>query len=441
MVNQHQGALTNADFVKSEHWLAPTRQNPLDATISIPGSKSLTNRWLILAAMADTPSRINLPLRARDTDLMISAISSLGSAVENIDDDLLVTPGVISGSGEVDCGLAGTVMRFVPPIAALVNADIRFDGDPRARVRPMKQIIDSLRILGAQISDDGRGTLPFTLHGKGFMPGGEVELDASASSQFISALLLAGARYDAGLKVIHSGGKLPSLPHIEMTVEVLAQVGIPVVTQKISDTQASWVIEPGIPQGFNVTVEPDLSNAAPFVAAALVTGGSVTVKNWPTQTNQAGDALRQIIPALGGSVERIGEDLKFSGSGTISGIDIDLHEVGELTPVIAALCALAESPSQLRGIGHLRGHETDRLAALTTEINNLGGDVTETEDGLLIKPATLSGSVFKTYEDHRMAMAAAVLGLKVSNLKVEDIETTSKTLPEFANMWMDLTNS
>ena len=419
-------------------WPAPTCDNPISKVIEIPGSKSLTNRWLLLASIAATPSRIDLPLRARDTELMANAIRSLGSSVETDGEDWVVTPGELTGSTEIDCGLAGTVMRFVPPIAVLANGSVRFDGDPRARVRPMSAIISALRDLGAQISDDDRGTLPFTVLGKGFLSGGQVSLDASSSSQFISALLLAGARYDQGITVTHSGGVLPSLPHIEMTISALAHAGITVEQNLIDARNATWHVSPKVLQGFSVTVEPDLSNAAAFVAAALVTNGSVTIKNWPEKTTQAGNALVELIPAMGGSVQRIGSDLKFTGNGKITGLDADLHEVGELTPVIAALCALAETPSQLRGIGHLRGHETDRLAALTKEINKLGGQVTETEDGLRIIPKKLHGGIFETYEDHRMAMAGAVLGLNVKDLEIENIETTSKTLPEFASMWLEM---
>jgi 3-phosphoshikimate 1-carboxyvinyltransferase len=304
----------------------------------------------------------------------------------------------------------------------------------------MQRIIDSLRALDIQVDDDGRGTLPFTVHSTGHVAGGTVTIDASASSQFVSALLLAGARYDGGLVVEHNGGALPSMPHIDMTIEVLGQVGIR-VDSDITDTHhARWTVHPGIPQAFNVTVEPDLSNAAPFVAAALVCGGSVTIPDWPTHTNQAGDALRDLLPAMGATVTRSGTDVTFTG-GQLHGLHADLHDVGELTPVIAALCALADSPSELSGIAHLRGHETDRLAALATEINKLGGDVTETEDGLIIKPATLHGGTFETYEDHRMAMAGTVLGLAVPNLAIENIATTGKTLPDFDVMWHALVNS
>lgn len=422
-------------------WNAPNRTNPIAARVRIPGSKSLTNRWLIMAALSGGECRINHPLQARDTLLMAQALSALGSSVEIQDEAFLVTPGTTSDATQIDCGLAGTVMRFVPPVAALSSANIRFDGDPHARVRPMKQIISALRGLDVEINDDDRGTLPFTVVGKGFVAGGSVTIDASESSQFVSALLLAGCRYDAGVSVIHSGTALPSMPHIDMSVEVLRELGIRVDVDIKDSTNATWTVHPGVPRSFNVTVEPDLSNAAPFLAAALVCGGSVTIPDWPTQTTQAGDALVDLLPKLGATVSRDGTDLVVAGGSEINGIDVDLHDVGELTPVIAALCALATGPSTLRGIAHLRGHETDRLAALVTEINKLGGNATETADGIHIEPAKLHGGQFATYSDHRMAMAGAVLGLAVADLVIEDIATTSKTLPDFANMWQEMVNA
>ena len=391
-----------------------------------------------MAALANGECRINHPLQARDTLLMAQAISALGSSVEIQDDAFIVNPGTTDSAAEVDCGLAGTVMRFVPPLAALSSANVRFDGDPQARVRPMSQIIQALRRLEVEVRDDERGTLPFTVAGKGYVPGGTVVIDASASSQFVSALLLAGCRYDAGLTILHSGEALPSLPHIDMSVEVLRELGIRVDVEVTNQNQAKWRVHPGTPASFNVTVEPDLSNAAPFLAAALVCGGSVRIPDWPERTTQPGDFLTTLLPRMGGTVSRIGTELTVSGSGVVSGIDVDLNEVGELTPVIAALCALAESPSTLRGIAHLRGHETDRLAALATQINKLGGQVTETADGLEIVPVKLHGGAFATYSDHRMAMAGAILGLAVRGIVIEDIETTSKTLPNFVNMWQSM---
>ncbi|GAB6901502.1 3-phosphoshikimate 1-carboxyvinyltransferase [Kineosporia succinea] len=418
-------------------WPAPTVEGPVSATVSLPGSKSLTNRYLVLASLADEPSRLRAPLRSRDTLLMASAIGSLGTGLEDavatgaFGADWLITPGELRGPASIDVGLAGTVMRFVPPVAALANGDIFFDGDPHARVRPMGPIIEALRGLGVAVDDGGDGRLPFTVRGTGSVRGGTLEIDASASSQFVSALLLAGARFEEGLTLRHVGGRVPSEPHVTMTVEALRDVGV-VVDDSEPDV---WRVEPGRVGGLDVMVEPDLSNAAPFLAAALVAGGSVTVPGWPQYTTQAGDHLRDLFDEMGADVSLDRDGLTVSGTGEIYGLDADLSAAGELTPTVAAIAALAETPSHLRGIAHLRGHETDRLKALATELNRLGGNVTETDDGLIIKPAKLRGGVFRSYADHRMATAGAVIGLKVPGVGVENIGTTAKTLPEFTQLW------
>ena len=421
-------------------WLSPYATGPVTATVALPGSKSLTNRYLVLAALAHGESRLRVPLRSRDTMLMAEGLRCLGASItdvpasdpENADcDDWLISPASLSGGTSVDCGLAGTVMRFLPPVAALTDGPVAFYGDARASERPMAQVIDSLRTLGARIDDDGRGTLPFTVEGTGRMPGGSVTLDASASSQFISALLLAGPRFEQGVSVHHEGKPVPSEPHIAMTVEVLRDCGV-----VVDDSQANtWRVEPSAIRPLDVEVEPDLSNAAAFLAAAVVTGGAVRVPGWPENTFQAGDAIRDIFDAMSADVliERSG--LTITGNEQISGLDVDLHDAGELTPVIVAVAALADSPSRVRGIAHLRGHETDRLAALVAEINALGGSAEETDDGLRITPKPLHGGLFHTYNDHRMAMAAAVLGLRVPGVVIENVETTDKTLPGFAARW------
>ncbi len=418
-----------------ELWDAPTATGPVDATVELPGSKSVTNRALVLAALADSPSRLRLPLRARDTLLMVGALRALGATITDHGDDWIVTPGRSQGDARVDCGLAGTVMRFVPPAAAsLATGDVTFDGDEQARVRPMGRILDALRALGSSIDDGGRGSLPFVLHGSGSLPGGAVTIDSSASSQFVSGLLLAGASYDKGITVHHDGKPIPSLPHIDLTVAMLRSAGA-----EVDDLEPNtWRVEPGRLSGLDLTIEPDLSNAAPFLAAALVTGGTIRVNGWPRRTPQAGDALRDLLARMNADVTLDDNALTIRGNGAIHGIDADLHEVGELTPVIAALAALAESPSRLRGIAHLRGHETDRLAALATELNGLGGEATETEDGLAIEPRPLRGGVFASYADHRMAQAGAVIGLAVQGIQVTDIAATSKTLPDFPGMWTEM---
>jgi 3-phosphoshikimate 1-carboxyvinyltransferase len=418
-------------------WSAPVADTPVRATVSLPGSKSLTNRYLVLAAIADEPSRLRAPLRSRDTLLMAAAVAGLGARIEDASAsggfgaDWLITPGPLHGPATIDVGLAGTVMRFLPPIAALAHGDVAFDGDPRARQRPMAPIVTALRGLGVEVDDAGTGRLPFTVRGTGRVRGGTLELDASASSQFVSALLLAGARFDEGLTVRHIGPPIPSEPHVTMTVEALRDVGV-----VVDDAEpALWRVEPGRVGGLDVLVEPDLSNAAPFLAAAAVTGGRVRVRGWPQYTTQAGDELRDLLDSMGAEVSLDRDGLTVGGSGELYGIDADLHSAGELTPVVAALAALADSPSHLHGIAHLRGHETDRLSALATELNRLGGNVTETEDGLVIKPTAMHGGTFATYHDHRLATAAAVIGLRVPGVLVENIDTTAKTLPGFTELW------
>jgi 3-phosphoshikimate 1-carboxyvinyltransferase len=401
----------------------------VEAVVSLPGSKSLTNRALVLAALAEGPSVVRRALVSRDTLLMASALTSLGAEVSTTGPHWVVEPGAFDRDAVVDCGLAGTVMRFVPPVAGLSTGRVQFDGDPHMRNRPVGEVLVALRSLGVSVSEGDR--LPFTITGAGSVRGGTVVIDASASSQFISALLLAGARYDQGVEVRHEGAPVPSLPHIEMTVAMLRQHGVD-VDDSVTDR---WAVAPGTIRAADHVIEPDLSNAAPFLALAAVSGGSVTVRDWPPATTQAGDALREILTQMGCSVELTGEGLTVTGEGALHGVDLDLHDVGELAPAVAALCALAETPSELRGIAHIRGHETDRLAALATELGNLGADVTERPDGLSLRPAPLHGGVFRTYADHRMAHAAVIIGAAVDGVLVEDVATTSKTFPNFAAYW------
>ncbi|MGY4769355.1 3-phosphoshikimate 1-carboxyvinyltransferase [Kribbella sp. CWNU-51] len=413
---------------------APRAGGPVTGRITVPGSKSISNRALILAALADGPSHLTGLLAARDTALMRSALVSLGVGISESGTTVTVTPGSLKGPANVDCGLAGTVMRFVPPVAALADGVVAFDGDPYARERPMGVILGALRTLGVQIDDAGTGRMPYTVSGTGSVRGGKVTLDASGSSQFVSALLLAGARYDEGVDLRHDGKPVPSQPHLDMSVAMLRERGV-----SVDDGEPNrWVVTPGPIRALDTAIEPDLSNAAPFLAAAVITGGEVTVTGWPSQTTQPGDQLRDIFTRFGAEVSRTDDGLTVRGTGRVQGVDLDLSEVGELSPVLLAVAAFADGPSYLRGIAHLRNHETDRLAALETEFNALGGDVTQTADGLEIRPKPLRGGLFGTYHDHRMAHAAAVLGLLVDGLEIENIGTTAKTLPEFPELWSGL---
>ncbi len=420
------------------YWAAPRAIAPIHASVRVPGSKSATNRALILAALADQPSTIQQALDARDTRLMIAALQSLGVRIEVSDrsdvgnTSVRILPTPLRGPASIDVGLAGTVMRFMPAVAALAHGEVSFDGDEGARRRPMATTLNALRSLGVTI--DGADSLPFTVHGEGRLLGGEITIDASASSQFISALLLVGACFDTGVLIRHVGDPVPSQPHIDMTIAMLAEHGV--VVQRESST--TWQVPPQPILAVDRTIEPDLSNAAPFLAAALVTKGSVSIPDWPTHTTQAGDALRDLLGAMGATITHQSGALTASMSGDIQGIDVNLNEVGELTPTLAALASLASSESRFSGIGHLRGHETDRLAALTHEINHLGGDVVETADGLHIRPSFLHAGRFATYHDHRMATAGAVIGLHVGGVEVEEIDTTDKTLPGFARRWQSM---
>jgi 3-phosphoshikimate 1-carboxyvinyltransferase len=426
----------NTSHTSAQPWPAPVAQGPIDGVVALPGSKSLTNRELVLSALAAEPTLLTAPLHSRDSALMIAALESLGTKIEQHGNgDITVTPAPLRGPATIDCGLAGTVMRFVPPLAALADGDIRFDGDAAARRRPMHTTIDSLRALGIDVEDAGTGALPFTLKATGRVAGGNLSIDASASSQFVSGLLLSAARFENGITLTHSGEHLPSLPHIEMTLDTLAKRGVEVANPE----PTVWQVKPGPIAGGTVAIEPDLSNAGPFLAAAMVAGGSVTIPGWPNQTTQVGDEFDGILQQMGATIVRDERGLTITGTGEIRGIEIDLSIGGELAPVVAALAALASTPSRIWGIAHLRGHETDRLAALATEINRIGGVCRETPDGLEIDPSpNLHGALWHSYEDHRMATAGAIIGLRVPGIEVEDISTTSKTMPNFAAMWLTL---
>jgi 3-phosphoshikimate 1-carboxyvinyltransferase len=395
----------------------------------------MTARALVLSAIADGPSTLRRPLRARDTELMSAGLRAMGCHVSTLDDDRwVVRPRPLAGPAHVDVGLAGTVMRFVPPISGLATGEVTFDGDPRARQRPLGPLVGALRSIGMRIDSTQAGGLPLTVHGTGKVAGGEVEIDASASSQFVSGLMLAGAAFERGVVVRHVGPPVPSAPHLRMTALMLRAAG-----GAVDDTTPDvWAVQPGRLSGREWLIEPDLSGAVPFFAAALVTGGQVTLLGWPRSSAQPVDRLRALLGQMGGEVTLGTDGLTVRGTGRIHGLDADLSDVSELTPVLTALAALADSPSRLRGVAHIRSHETDRIAALARELKTLGADVTESHDGLEIRPRPLRGAVFQTYDDHRMAHAAAVIGLTVPGVELADVACTSKTLPEFPALWSSM---
>jgi 3-phosphoshikimate 1-carboxyvinyltransferase len=420
-------------------WTAPHTSTPVTGSLRLPGSKSMTARALILSALAATPSRVVRPLRANDTTRMAAALTALGASVDTSDDEAwAVTPGPLKGPATIGVGQAGTVMRFGTPLAALADGTVTVDGDPQARRRPLRPIVDTLRALGVDLdADEAPGGLPLTIRGTGHVEGGEAVIDASGSSQFVSGLLLSAPRFAKGLVLRHEGPPVPSAPHLRMTTHMLRAAGA-TVDESVPDV---WAVEPGVLRGREWVIEPDLSGAAPFFAAALVTGGTVTLAGWPAESWQPVGRLAELVALIGGSASVDERGLTVRGTGALHGFDADLSEVGELTPVLAALAALADGPSRLRGVEHIRSHETDRLAALAIELSKAGVEVTEHRDGLDITPAPLRAATLKTYDDHRMAHAAAVLGLAVEGITLDDVACTAKTLPEFPELWEELTTA
>ncbi|HEY7223260.1 MAG TPA: 3-phosphoshikimate 1-carboxyvinyltransferase [Micromonosporaceae bacterium] len=416
-------------------WPAPSAAGPVRGSVALPGSKSMTARALVLSALADAPSELLAPLRARDTTLMAAGLRALGTRVADQDAGRwTVEPAPLHGPASIDVGLAGTVMRFLPPVAALADGRVTFDGDPQAHHRPLAPLVRALADLSVHLEPGPEGGLPLIVYGGGEVAGGTVRIDASASSQFVSALLLAAPAYRLGLRVHHEGPPVPSAPHLRMTVAMLRQAGAD-VDDSVPDT---WSVSPGKVTGRAWHIEPDLSGAAPFLAAALVTGGEVAVPGWPRETTQPGDRLRELLTAMGATVTVTDDGLTIHGTGTVRGIDADLSEVSELTPVLAGLAALGDAPSRLRGIGHIRGHETDRIAALATELGRLGAEVAELDDGLEIRPRPMHGGHVRTYADHRLAHAAALIGLVVPGVVLDDVACTAKTMPEFPQLWSRL---
>ena len=449
-----------------------------NALVHIPGSKSLTNRYLLLAALADSPSYLRAPLHSRDSALMIEALRQLGAGIELVPTDspfgpdVKVTPlsfveahSAQSRTVSIECGLAGTVMRFVPALAALLPGEFAFDGDPHARQRPMGPVLEGLRQLGVQVDcEQGENALPFVLRSpglasvEGVSEAPVVRIDASTSSQFVSALLLMAPRLPQGMVLVHEGSSVPSIPHIQMTVEALRQMGIrvqehyPSQGNEAESGEYRWTVHPGSFPGFEMTIEPDLSNAGPFLAAAVVTGESVTIPHWPAPaadssagTTQVGDMWRELLPALGAQVRYAEGRLTVTGPAQLPEGDFsfDLSAGGELAPTMAAACAFVKGRVELTGIAHLRGHETDRLAALAAEINRLGGTAHDTADSLVIEaliPAAAEAApvLARTYDDHRMATFAAVIGLRRPNVVVQNVATVAKTMPEFTAMWEDM---
>ena len=437
-------------------WRCPTPSEPIDATVSLPGSKSLSARALLAAALADAPSQIEGLLESRDTALMRAALETLGARFTWHGGLLQVTPLVAAqkpaglppdnSTPVIDCGLAGTVMRFVPPLALALGVSLTFTGDQAALARPMEPLTDALEALGARFEWHGqRGHLPFTIHGTGLNPQEhlQVQVDGSKSSQFVSALLYLGAALQLAGKAqsltVSAKQPLVSVPHLQMSVASLRQCGVQVqAPEDYRAEQLSWCVS-GRPRGGRSVIEPDLSNAGPFIAAPLVSaaGGQVRILHWPTHTTQVGANWVEILKLFGAQVQ-LDQGTLLSSSGALRGIERDASAEGELVPTMAALALVAASqgqPSKIWGIGHLRGHETDRLAAIAAQARKLGGNVDEGQDYLVFHPCTLHPAHLEAYADHRMATFAAIMGLNLPGISLDDVDATAKTMPTFTQLW------
>ena len=423
-------------------WSAPTPTSPLNATVVVPGSKSETNRALVLAALADGSSTITGGLASRDADLMRAALVALGVGIDETQDgSWVVSPPdrFQAPSDPIECGLAGTVMRFVPPIAALTGASTRFVGDDHASARPMEPLLEALGQLGCTVEG---AAVPFTLTAPARLSGRRVVIDSSGSSQFVSALLLTGARFPDGVEIAHHAADglatVPSRPHIDMTLSMLRDRGVRIETPD----HHTWSVAAGPIAALDQRVEPDLTNAAAFLAAAAIAGGQVSVPGWPQATHQGGAEIVAVLQRMGAQCELNGHVMTAQGRGNLTGAGVvDLHGSSELTPVVAALAAVAQGETTITGVAHIRGHETDRLAALVAELGAVGAQVRETEDGLHVVgrgPEALTGALWHAYADHRMAHAGALVGLVVPDVAVDDIACTSKTIADFPSMWADM---
>lgn len=411
-------------------------EGPLDATVAVPGSKSITNRALVCAALADGESVLHQALDADDVAAMRDGLAALGIQVEEAgppDEIGNVTLAVRGCAGRptadvavVDARHSGTTSRFLMPVAALTTGVVRVDGSLGLRARPMGPAIDALRQLGVTVTDAGSpGHLPVDIS-DGPVAGGEREVPGSASSQFLSGLLMAGPAMRTGL-VVRVAGPLVSRPYVDMTVAVMERFGV-TVERPDRDT---FAIEPQTYRATELAIEPDASAASYAFAAAAIVGGRVTVEGLGTSTLQGDLRFVDVLESMGASVERHPDRTTVAVEGTLRGIHVDMRHISDTAQTLAVVAAFAEGPTRVTGIGFIRGKETDRIAAVVTELRRLGIDAEEELDGFLVRPGPLRPAVVETYDDHRMAMAFALAGLRAPGIRIADPGCVAKTFPGF----------
>jgi len=412
---------------------------PLDATVRLPGSKSLTNRALIAAALADGHSILSGLLLADDTRLMIEALGALGGAI-TVDEAGLAAE--VTGCGgqlaateaDIHCGNAGTVMRFVTALCATGHGLFRLDGVPRMRERPIAALTDALRRLGTGVEFPEREGFPPVVVHAGGLRGGRVLLEDPPSSQMISALLLA-APYAMSDVFVEARGDVPSMPYLKMTTALMDQFGVAVLSQYVPGCAKFIVSAPQRFQALPLTIEPDASNATYFLTAPAIAGGSITVEGLGTQSVQGDARFVDVLEAMGCTITRGKDFLSVQGPPTgtrLKGIDVDLNDMPDTAQTLAVAALFAEGPTTIRNVASLRVKETDRITAMAHELIKLGATVTTRDDGLTIEPPTRpQAASIETYDDHRMAMSFALAGLGIPGVVIRNPECCAKTFPDF----------
>jgi 3-phosphoshikimate 1-carboxyvinyltransferase len=418
-----------------------TAERSLAATVRVPGSKSITNRALLLAAMADGMSVINSVLMSDDTRSMIGALRLLGIDIE-VDETNRTIPvrgcgGTIPvASANLDIGGAGTAMRFLAGFLTLAHGRFRIDGNARMRQRPVGPLLDALRQLGIEAraeNDDGCPPVVIDTSSLTF-EGGDIAIDASLSSQFVSALLMPAPLWPKGLKLTVNGEA--AQPFIDMTLELMKRWGVESLRE-----ENRIVVRGG--QRYNAiqfTVEPDATSASYFAAAAALVGGKVTIHGLGRDSVQGDLGFLQILEKMGVRIEWHRDSVEIAGSGRLAGVDAAMNTMPDVVATLAAIAPFASSPTRIRKVGFIRHHESDRLHALATELARLGAAVREFDDGLEIKPSLLHPAVVETYDDHRIAMAFAITGLKLAGVRIKNPACVAKTYPEFFEHLSSLRN-
>jgi 3-phosphoshikimate 1-carboxyvinyltransferase len=389
---------------------------PPEATVALPGSKSITNRALVCAALARQPSTLTGALLADDTEAMVIALRRLGTRVEIDGTTFSVTRRRWGEAATLDARLSGTTARFLLPVLALGSGSYRLDGAPPLRARPMGPSLDALRSLGARVVGD---ELPVEVRGP--VLGGRVEVAGDESSQFISGLLMAGAVMPRGLEIVLTT-PLVSKPYVDLTIEVMEKFGARVHGLRVPFSGYT---------GQHYAIEPDASAASYFFAAAAITGGSVTVEGLGSGSLQGDVGFVDVLERMGAAVERTPTSITVRGTGRLRGIDVDMADMSDTAQTLAIVATYADSPTRLTGIGFIRKKETDRIGNTVNELRKLGIEAREEPDGFVVRPGTPVAGRVETYDDHRMAMSFALLGLTAGGIEIADPGCVGKTFPGF----------